>query len=134
MANAKSDDLENEILDLVLGGQAWTPPADVWIALYTVTPADAGGGTEVTGGGYARVQVDNDLVTWAAAVTGIKENAILIAFPQATADWGVVVAFGIHRHATNDDLLYWGPVSPNRNILNGAEPEFEPGSLVVTES
>lgn len=130
---SKSNALENELLDLVLGGQAWTIPANVWVGLYTTSPGDAGGGVEVVGGSYARVMVANDLTTWEAAVSGVKANAIAIDFPQATADWGTVKAWAVHRHATNDDVLYWGTVLPNRIILNGAEPSFMPGALVVNE-
>jgi len=50
MAGSKSNYLEDELLDHVLGGADWARPATVYIALYTVTPGDAGGGTEVTGG------------------------------------------------------------------------------------
>ena len=53
MAGSKSDYLENEILDHVLGGADYSRPATVYIALYTAAPTDAGGGTEVTGGSYA---------------------------------------------------------------------------------
>lgn len=123
---------ENALLDLILGAQTYTPSATLWIALYTAAPTDAGGGTEVSGGSYARVAVDNDLVTWAAAVSGAKENAILIAFPQATGDWGTVVAWAAHEHATNDDIVVYGTITPNREILNGAEPELAIGDLVVT--
>jgi hypothetical protein len=123
---------EIALLDLILGAQAYTPSATLWISLYTVAPTDAGGGTEVTGGSYARVAVDNDLVTWAAAASGSKANAIVIAFPQATADWGTVVAWAAHEHVTNDDIVVYGTITPNRAILNGAEPEFAIGDLVVT--
>lgn len=130
---SKSNALENELLNLVLGGSSFSPAANVWIALYTTLPSDVAGGTEVTGGSYARVMVANDLTTWTAAASGAKSNAITVAFAQATADWGLIVGFAIHRHATNDDKLYWGTIAPQRSILNGGTARFEPGSLVVTE-
>jgi hypothetical protein len=34
-----------------------SPPSAIWIGLFTAAPTDAGGGTEVSGGNYERVQV-----------------------------------------------------------------------------
>ena len=49
-----SDYLEDKVLDHVFGGNAYTAPTTLYVALYTVAPSDTGGGTEVSGGGYAR--------------------------------------------------------------------------------
>ena len=49
-----SDYLEDKVLDHVFGGTAYTAPATLYVALYTVAPDDTGGGTEVTGGSYVR--------------------------------------------------------------------------------
>ncbi len=43
-----SDYLEDKVLDHVFGGNAYTAPATLYVALYTVAPTDTGGGTEVT--------------------------------------------------------------------------------------
>ena len=51
---AFSDYLENKVLGHVFGGTAYTAPTTLYVALYTVAPSDTGGGTEVSGGGYAR--------------------------------------------------------------------------------
>ena len=51
-----SDYLEDKVLDHVFGGVAYTQPTK-HVALYTVAPTDTGGGTEVTGGAYARQSV-----------------------------------------------------------------------------
>jgi hypothetical protein len=49
-----SDYLEDAVLDHVFRNTALTSPTTVYVALYTATPSDAGGGTEVSGGSYAR--------------------------------------------------------------------------------
>ena len=54
MAGNLSDYLENKLIDHFLGTTSYTMPTPVYVALYTVTPSDAGGGTEATGGSYAR--------------------------------------------------------------------------------
>ena len=43
-----SNYLETEILDHVFGGAAYTAPSTLYVALYTATPNDAGGGTELS--------------------------------------------------------------------------------------
>jgi hypothetical protein len=108
MPGSKSNFLENELLDHWLGAAAYTAPANVFIGLFTVAPTDAGGGTEVTGGAYARVQVANNATQWPAASGGSKSNANAINFAQASADWGTVVAFGIFDALTSGNLLAWG--------------------------
>ena len=49
-----SNFMENKIIDHMLRNQAYTPPATVYVALYTSDPTDADTGTEVSGGSYAR--------------------------------------------------------------------------------
>ena len=46
--------LETEILDHVFAGAAYTAPSTKYLALFTGAPGETGGGTEVSGGGYAR--------------------------------------------------------------------------------
>ena len=130
----KSDFLELEVLDHILGNAAYPAPATVHIGLYTAAPTDAGGGTEVTGGSYARAAVTNNATNWPAAAAGAKANGTAITFPAPTANWGVIVAFGIFDAATAGNLLYWGLITPNKTVNNGdPAPSFAIGDLDVTE-
>lgn len=133
MAGSKSDYLENEILDHVLGGGDYTRPGTVYIALYTAAPTDAGGGTEVTGGSYARVAVTNNATNWPAASSGSKQNGTAFTFPQATANWGTVVAFGILDAASGGNLLYWGDLTASKTVENGDTAEFAVSGITITE-
>ena len=133
MAGSKSDFLELKLLDHVLGKVVYTAPATVYIALYTVAPGDAGGGTEVTGGSYARVAVTNNLTNWPAAAAGAKANGTEITFPTATANWGTVVAFAILDAATGGNFLYWGDLTASKTINNGDTAKFAVGDLDITE-
>jgi len=49
-----SDYLETKVLDHVFAGVAYTAPGTHYVALFTAAPSDSGGGTEVSGGAYAR--------------------------------------------------------------------------------
>lgn len=133
MAGSKSDYLELELLDHVLGGADYSRPATVYVALYTVAPTDTGGGTEVTGGSYARVAVTNNDTNWPAAAAGAKANGTEITFPEATGDWGEVVAFAILDAAAAGNFLYWADLTVSKTINSGDTAKFAVGDLDVTE-
>jgi hypothetical protein len=133
MPGSKSNYLENAILNHVLGRQTYTPPATVYVALFTAAPGEAGGGTEVSGGGYSRVAVANDTTNWPTTTSGQKSNANAITFPQATANWGTIVAWGLFDAATGGNLLYYGDVSPSRAVNSGDTAQFSAGALTFTE-
>ena len=130
----KGDYLELKVLDGVLGGPDFVRPATVYVALFTVTPGEAGGGTEVTGGSYARAAVTNNATNWPAAAAGLKSNGVAITFPTPTATWGVIVAFALLDAAAAGNLLYFGAITPNKTVNNGdPAPSFAIGDLDVTE-
>lgn len=116
-----------------------TRPGSVYVGLFTTAPTDAytsgtPTGVEVTGGSYARAQVTQADASWAAPTgsPAATSNAAQVAFPQATADWGTVVAFGIFDAASAGNLLEWYPLTANRTVPNGATASFSAGSLAIT--
>ncbi len=127
---SKSDYAEAKVLDHMLGKTAWTMPT-AYIALYTAAPSDAGGGTEVTGGAYARVTTSG--ASWNAASGGSTSNAAALTFPAATASWGTVTHFGILDAATAGNLLRWGALTTSKTIGSGDTASFAIGALVCTE-
>jgi hypothetical protein len=134
VANA-SDYLEVELRKHIFRTGSFTKPTVLGVALFTVTPSDTGGGTEVTGGSYARVDVPPLDANWTAVsgTDGATDNAAAITFPTPTANWGVVVAFGIFDATSGGNLLVWGPISPSKTINNGdPAPAFAIGALDVT--
>src|SRR5688500_10393101 len=134
MANA-SDYLEVELRKHLFRTGSFTKPTVLAVALFTVTPSDSGGGTEVSGGSYARVDRPPLDANWtaASATDGATDNAAIITFPTPTANWGTVVAFGIFDATTAGNLLVWGPISPSKTINNGdPAPSFAAGALDVT--
>ena len=137
-----SNYLENKILDHLLRGQTFTPPATVYIGLDTATSDDASGGTEVTGGSYARVAVASSLANWnssqgAAGVAssgadGTTENAGAITFPAPTANWGVVTGFRIWDAATGGNALIYQALTTPKTINSGdTAPSFGAGALSI---
>lgn len=106
-----SDYLEKKVLDLLFGSTAYSVPATLYFGLFTTTPNDDGtGGTEVSGGSYARVSMTNNSTNFPNASGGnpsTKANGVAITFPTATADWGTVVGMGVFDASTSGNLLAW---------------------------
>ena len=136
--------LENKIVDWLFRGQAFAPPATLYVALFTAAPSDAGGGTEVTGGAYARVAVASSLADWAGTQSagsvvastgtgGQTSNNAPITFPAPTANWGSVTHFAIFDAASGGNMLFWAPLTAAKTINNGdAAPAFPAGTLLAT--
>ena len=136
MAGSKSNYLENEILDHVLGGGDYTRPATVYIGLWTAALSDTSTGAtanEANYGSYARVAVTNDGTSFPAAASGAKSNDIDIEFPQSTSGSNTVVAVAVLDAAANGNILYWADLAANRTITSGDTPIFLAGELDFTE-
>lgn len=117
-----ADYLEDEVLDHILGGADYTRPATVYCAAFTAAPTDSGGGTEVTGGSYDRVDITNNGTNWPAASGGAKSNGTAITFPQATANWGTIVAIALFDANSAGNMLMWdGITSTDININDTLE-------------
>ena len=132
MAGSFSDFLELEVLDHVFGAAAYTAPVTLYVSLFTVAPTDAGGGTEATGGSYARVAVTNNATNFPAASAGAKSNGTAITFPTATASWGSCVAMGVHDAASAGNLLAWADLAVSKTVGSGDTPSFAVGELDIT--
>jgi hypothetical protein len=126
---AKSTYLDNKLLDAVLRNVAYTLPSTVYLALFTVTPTVAGGGTEVTGNAYARQSL-----TFGAASAGACVTTVDAFFPVATpAGWGSIVAVGVFDALTAGNMLYFtstGPVTINASD----QLKFAAGQVTIGES
>jgi hypothetical protein len=132
----KSTYLEGQLLNVIFRTQAAWKPSAIYIGLLTAAPTDAGGGTEVSGGSYARVAVPQLDANWTvpAGTPRSINNANAITFPAPTANWGVVTHIGIYDAATAGNLLYWAALTTAKTINNGdAAPSFASGACVITE-
>lgn len=142
---AKTDYLENKIIDWFLRAQAFTPPATVYVGLLTVAPSDAGGGTEVSGGSYARVAVTSSLANWAgtqgagttvasSGTGGTTSNNSSIDFPAPTANWGTITHFAIFDALSGGNMLIWSALGTSKTVNSGdAAPSFGAAALTFQE-
>lgn len=141
--SAMSDYLENKLIDQLFRGQTAPTTTTMYVGLLTAAPSDAGGGTEVSGGAYARVAVTSSLANWAgtqaAASTtassgtgGQTSNNAAITFTTPTANWGTVTHFGIYDAASGGNLLFWGALTISKTINQADTVSFPAASLSIT--
>ena len=124
MAGSLSNYAEDKVLDHVLGTTAYTKPT-TYVALYTVAPTDSSAGTEVTGGGYARLAGAFDAATGGASSN--SGNLDFTGMPACT-----VVAIGILDNSTGGNLLIHGTLTTNKVLDAGDTLRVATGDLDIT--
>lgn len=130
MAGSFSDYLEDKLLKHAFTNTTYTPAATLYVALYTVAPSDTGGGTEVSGGSYARVSV-----AFTVSGTGtLCTNSAAVEFAAATASFGTVVAVGVFDALTAGNLLAFADLTVNKTIGVGDIFRIPTGDLDITLS
>jgi len=127
--SAKSNYLEDAVLDHVLGTSALTSPT-VYISLYTSNPDEDDSGTEVSGSGYARISA-----SFNAASSGTATGpTVAKEFTASGGAWGTVTHFGLHDASTLGNLLYYGALTASKTIADGDTLRFDADSISVTEA
>lgn len=135
---AFSDYLKAAIANVLRGVAFPAVPANFHQALYTVAPTSAGGGTEVTGGSYARIVIPTAAGQWDAPGVGTPttSNTPQIVSVTATADWGTVavpiVAISLFDAAVAGNMWYFGLLTASRVVLNGQRFVMDPGEFDIT--
>lgn len=128
---AFADYLETEIIDHVFRNTAiFSAPANVYVALYTSATSDAGGGTEVSGGSYARVAVSTSS-GW-TGTGGATDNAADVDFGTATANWGTVTHVGVRDASSGGNLLFHGALTASKTVNSGDSFKFVAGDLDIS--
>ena len=121
-----SDYLETKVLDHVFAGTAYTAPSTLYVALFTAAPSDSGGGTEVSGGAYARQTI-------AFTTSGdTTSNNAAVEFPTATANYGTVTHVGIYDASSAGNLMAWAELTSSKNIETGDVFRIPSGDLDIT--
>jgi hypothetical protein len=121
-----SNFLETEILDHVFAGAAYTAPSTHYLALFTAAPGETGGGTEVSGGAYARQSV-------AFTTTGnTTSNNASVEYSTATATFGTVTHVGVFDAATAGNLMAYAALSSSKTIDTGDVFRVPTGDLDIT--
>lgn len=106
-----SNYLEDALINATLRNTSYSSPATVYVALFTSDPTDAGSGTEVSGGSYARTAV-----TFGAPSNGVSTNSAAVEFPTCTSSWGTITHIGIMDALTTGNLLYHTALTASKVI------------------
>jgi hypothetical protein len=122
-----SNFLENKLLDHVLRNVSYTSPTTVYVGLFTSDPTDAGTGTEVSGGSYAR-----QILSVTTATGGIVTSSADVTFPQATGSWGTVSHIGLLDALSSGNLLMHTPLTTSRLIESGDILKISTGNLTAS--
>lgn len=126
MANL-SDWSENALLDWLMGGASPTRPTTRYLALFTAAPSDSGGGTEVSGNGYAR-----QAFTCAAAASGATSNDSAASFTASGGNFGAVTHIGVFSASSAGNLLWHGAMTAAKTVNDGDTLNFAIGDLDFT--
>lgn len=139
-AGVLTDYAENKIVDALMRGQSLGAPATFHIGLDTGSCTETGGGTEVTGGSYARVAVTSSLANWAGTQSagstvassgtgGTTSNNNVVSFPTPTAGWGTVVSMRFWDAASSGNAWVCIALTSNQTINTGNAVSFPAGTL-----
>jgi len=141
MASYLSTYLSKKILDFILTHTAYSPPATLYFALFTVRPAaDGTGGTEVTIGSnnYSRLAVLANTYNFpgASVVSGIENslNGAILSFATPSGAWGTVVAIAILDASTAGNFLWIGDLASSISPTSGIQPAILIGKLAITQT
>lgn len=134
-ATDMSDYLENKLIDHVFRGQAYTAPTTIYFALFTSACSDSAGGTEVTGGSYARASLAASLANWAGTQSagsttassgtgGTTSNNGVVTFATPSAGWGTVTHLGVYDAVSAGNLLICKALTLSKTINSGDTVTF----------
>lgn len=121
-----SNYLENKVLLHVFGATAYTAPTTLYVGLFTSDPGEAGSGTEVSGGSYAR-----QAVTF-TVTDNLASNNAAVEFPTATASWGTISYAAVYDAASGGNLLGSGGLATAKTIDSGDVFRIPTGDLDIT--
>lgn len=98
-----TDYLENALVNWLRGTTFPAAPGTLYVALFTANTTEAGGGTEVTGGSYARQPVTLSAPGSSPAGAVTVSNSTQVAFSGMPA--ATVVAAALYDAATGGNQL-----------------------------
>ena len=140
MAKFIGKTLRDDILNWLKGTAFPATLANTYVAALTTAPTaiDGTGAVEVSTSGtaYARQAVASS--GWSAisasgsglSALEVISNSALIAFAQATANWGTVVGLALYDASTAGNLLAYGDLTTSVAVNSGDTLQVPIGDLI----
>lgn len=142
---SKANSTENALLLLVFNATTWdliaendttSPATNLYIALHTADPGEAGAQNtnETAYTNYTRVAVARTSGGWTVTGSSVV-NAALIQFPQCGVTGATITHVSIGTASSGaGTILYSGALNSSLAVSNLIQPQFAAGgSLSVTE-
>jgi len=139
---AKGNVFENDLLKLIFWGTAIgnladnaasSPLADLYVALHTADPGEAGdqSTSEAAYTGYARVAVPRNSGGWAISGSSVSPVADILFAVIAGAAGGEATHASVGTAASGaGKILYRGPIAAPIALALGDAPILEAGSAI----
>lgn len=139
-----SDYFANKLIDLIWRAQAYSMPANLYSAYATSAPTNAGGGTEPSVGGYARVAIPSTLSGWgptqgdlstdpSSGTGGRISNRAAIIHPSPSADQGIATHAKLMDASSGGNLMIWRALTTPKTISSGGPaPRFDADAWGIT--
>lgn len=127
-----TDYTENLVLTYLFTGTSVTRPTAWYVGLFTAAPSDSGGGTEVSGNGYARVATGT--ISGSGTATTFTNEAAIEFAAASGGDWGTIGWAGIFSADTGGALLAWSPLTTSKSINDGDIFRIPANNLSITLS
>lgn len=124
-----SNYLENKVIDVFFRNQSYTPAATVYVGLFTaVSDAEAGTGTEVSAGGYAR-----QAITFGSPSNGVSSNSATVSWTASGGNFGTVTHFAVFDAVTTGNALTAIKTLSSSKVINdGDTATFAVSGLSLT--
>ena len=121
-----SNTYETTVLQWTFTNGAVTRPTAWYLGLFTAAPGEAGGGTEVSGGGYVRKAVT-------FSVSGnLATNSAAVEFDVATATWGTITHVAVFDASTGGNQIAYATLTTSKTIATGDVLRVPAGDLDIT--
>ena len=117
-------------------GTSVTRPTAIYLSLHTAALGDDGSGAEVSGNGYARVNITSNFASASVATDGtgkiLKNSTDITGFTNTSGgNWGTVVHVGIWDAATSGNLLFHADLASDVAIAAGDSFQISANNLTI---
>jgi hypothetical protein len=141
---SKGNTFENDLLKLIFNGtaiadiadnDATSPLTNLYIALHTADPGEAGDQTtsEIAYTSYARVAVARNSGGFTVTANSVSPAAN-INFPAGTGGSGTATHFSVGTLSSGaGKILYSGGITPNIVCGNGVTPQLTTSSTITED-
>jgi hypothetical protein len=123
-----TNSFETSVLTWLLTNGTPSParPTAWYLGLFTAAPGESGGGTELSGSGYAR-----QAITFTVSGNNASNNAA-IEFPTASGSWGTITHVAVFDASTSGNMIAYASLTASKVIDTGDVLRFPSGELDIT--